>query len=188
MNLLSDPLIVYPSSIGLGLLLCGAAMHKLRDLTHFGTILRGYQMFPLRSIAFLVLLVPALEMLTGVALFVPVATQLAAMVATTLLLGYGVLLAVSLSRGTQIEDCGCSFGGAKNQTGPQNTTPLSRALIWRNLVLVLLGLNLEQGMTQRVLGAFDFAAIVFFTLIGAAMYSLANTLIRTQQSTRDFVS
>jgi len=179
-NPLVDPLVVYPSSFGLGLLLCGAAVHKLRDAGRFAVVLAGYQIFPRWLIAQLVWAVPALELLTGLGLFFSGTSQIAAMMSTTLLLGYGALLLISLKRGTPVEDCGCSFGPANHQSG----SGLSGALIWRNLVLILISLNLERGMVQRDLGLFDVTAIFLFTVIGAVFYTLANTLISTQQSTR----
>ncbi len=184
-NPLVDPFVVYPSRFGVGILLCGAAAHKLRDLSRFEAVLGGYQIFPVWLIPLLVRLVPVLELLTGVALFFSMSAEFAALVSATLFLGYGVLLFFSLRRGTLVADCGCSFGGAKNQPVNVPVTQLSSALIWRNLVLSLISMNLEQAMTQRDLGLFDVTAIFLFTLIGAAFYTLANTLISTQQSTRN---
>lgn len=184
-NPLVDPLVVYPSRFGVGILLCGAAAHKLRDLARFEAVLGGYQIFPVWLIPLLVRLVPVLELLTGVALFFSMSAESAALVSATLFLGYGVLLFFSLTRGTPVADCGCSFGGTKNQPGDVPVTQLSSALIWRNLVLSLISMNLEQAMTQRDLGLFDVTAIFLFTLIGAVFYTLANTLISTQQSTRN---
>ena len=169
-----------PSCAGLGLLLCSAAVHKLRDLAQFRSVLNGYQIFSSGLIPALTLLVPATELLCGLGLFLFLTRALAAIIATTLFLGYGALLSWSLLRATPVADCGCSFGAANNQSG----NAISGALIWRNLVLALMAMNLESGMTQRALGSFDWTAIILFTLIGTVFYVLANTLVGTQQSTR----
>jgi len=187
-NLLVDPLVVYPSRFGLGILLCGAAVHKLRDPAQFQAVLEGYRIFPAWLIPILARLVPLVELLTGLGLFLTVTSQIAAMISTTLLLGYGALLFYSLSHNIPVADCGCSFGFANNQPANRTTSQLSRGLIWRNLVLTFISMNLERNLMQRELGLFDVTAIFLFTLIGAVFYILANTLISTQQSTRNFVS
>ncbi len=177
MQLLTDPFIVVPSALGLAILLAGTALHKLRLPDDFGRVLVSYDVFPGFLVTPLKRLVPVSELLLALALFIPATHQLAALLITGLLLSYAGVMARTLSSGKQVADCGCSVGSTRHQVSPM--------LVWRNLILALIALNLARSSALRPLGYADVAAIGLLTLIGCTFYGLVNSLIGTHLSSQD---
>jgi len=177
MPIFTDPFIVFPSCLGLGLLLFGAALHKLRQPDAFVHVLLSYDIFPVSLVPILKRLVPLSELLFAMALFIKATHQLAALLIAGLLVVYAAMMALTLSRGKFIADCGCSLGSAKNQ--------VSAMLIWRNLVLAVISLNLAQPFAARPLGYYDIVATALLTLLGCTFYGLTNHLIGTHLSSQD---
>jgi hypothetical protein len=176
-NLLTDPVWVTASSLGLALLLGAAALHKLRDRAGFTRVLQNYGLLPGGLEMPLTLLLAALELATATALLLPEWRSPAALVAAALLLLYAGVMALSLLQGRRIADCGCHVS-----MQPQAVSALQ---VWRNLLLVLLALNLLQTPGARVLGLFDGLVIGGLLICGCIFYLLANTLIANQHSARE---
>ncbi|KGE67609.1 MULTISPECIES: MauE/DoxX family redox-associated membrane protein [Pseudomonas] len=174
---LHDPLVHLASSLGLAALLGGAALHKLRDRQHFTQVLSNYRLLPTRLTGMLALALPLLELLAAVGLLLSTWQPLAAGLAAGLLALYAGVLAVSVRRGTPIDDCGCHFGSRRQAP--------SAALVWRNVLLTLLALNLTVPMLARPLNWFDVVTLGFALLAGASLYLLANVLIATRTSLRE---
>lgn len=176
-SVLSDPVWVTASSLGLALLLSAAALHKWRDRAAFTQVLRNYGLLPARLEKPLTLLLVVLELSAAVALLLPAWRAPAALVAAALLLLYAVVMALSLLQGRRIADCGCHVG--------EQRQAVSTPLVWRNLLLALLALNLLQAPGSRVLGLYDGLVIGCLLLCGCTFYLLANTLIANQHSARE---
>ena len=176
-GLLTDPVWISASSLGLALLLGAAALHKWRDRAGFARVLQSYGLLFRGLDKPLTLLLAVLELATAAALLLPAWRTPAAFMAACLLLLYAAVMALSLLQGRQIADCGCHVGAQ-----PQ---AVSTPLVWRNLLLVLLALNLLQTPGARVLGLFDGLVIGVLLLCGCVFYLLANTLIANQQTARE---
>ncbi|MED5609472.1 MULTISPECIES: MauE/DoxX family redox-associated membrane protein [Pseudomonas] len=176
---LHDPLVHLGSACALALLLGSAGLHKLRDPQGFARVLDDYAaafagLLPTRLRAVLVGLLPGLELLAaGGALASPWQPWAAAPAAILLALYTAVLAGVTW-RGVAIADCGCHFGGR-----PQ---PPGRALVLRNLLLLLPALNLLAPMGERPLVWFDAVTLGFALASGVALYLLANLLISNRAS------
>lgn len=168
---LHDPLIHLFSALGLALLLGLGGQGKLRDRQGFALVLEGYgqalgQWLPAALRGVLLLLLPALELLAAVGLLCSPWLGWSAIPAALLLGGYALVLAASLGR---VEDCGCHLGARRQ--------PPAAALVWRNLLLVLMAFNLLLPMTDRPLQWLDALTLGLALMAGVAIYQLAHVLI-----------
>lgn len=175
-SLLTDPVWVSASSLGLALLLGAAGLHKLRDRAGFAQVLQHYGLLPGALVKPMTLLLGPLELLCAAGLLsawrVP-----AALLAAALLLLYAGVMALSLLQGRRIADCGCHLG--------RQSQAVSAPLVWRNLLLTLLALNLLQTPGARETGLFDALLIGALLICGGVFYLLANTLIANQHTARE---
>ncbi|UUT22911.1 MauE/DoxX family redox-associated membrane protein [Pseudomonas sp. T8] len=176
---LHDPVLHVAVSLGLTLLLGGSALHKLRDSTRFQVVLSSYRLVPSKLLRFVASVLPLIELIAALGALMSLWIPLWASLATGLLMLYAGVLAVSVRRGTAMEDCGCHFGNQRQA--------LSVELVWRNLLLALLAANLLYPMIERTLGWFDLAITFFALLTGAIFYLLANLLVATRTSQRDLL-
>ena len=113
-----------------------AAAPKLADPAAFATAIANYQAFPDALVNLIATIVPALELVGALALLTAWRRG-GALLLGGLLLGFTVLLAVSLARGLDLS-CGC-FGAAVQ------AEPVSALHLLRNVgLLALAGLVLWQ--------------------------------------------
>lgn len=161
-----DPLLDVTLRAALAAMLVWAAVHKLRDLRAFVSVIRGYEILPAGAARWFAPGFAALELLLAVALLWSPAQRIAGFALAALLASYTAAIHVNLRRGRRV-DCGC-FGPARRQ-------PLSEWLLLRNALLV--GAAVVAGLPagDRPLGAFD----VF--LAGVAVTTLALLWIATNQ-------
>lgn len=176
-RLLSDPVWLTAISAGLALLLGAAGVHKLRDTLGFMAVLQSYELLPHGLLRPVTLLLPWLEIVAAAGLLLAFRQPVVVLLAAALLLTYGAAMALSLFQGRRIADCGCQ-AGAQRQA-------VSWPLVWRNLILMLLALNLLLPPSGRTLVFYDWLVIGCVLLSGSAFYLLANTLIANQNSARE---
>lgn len=118
----------------LGMTFIYACYHKIADPGHFAKIVYGYYLFPDVSINIIAIVLPFLELVSGLALVLGIYPRSAAIVTNGMLLAFIVALSINLVRGQQF-DCGCfSF----DQTG--HTHAVEQLLI-RDIFYFLLGLH-----------------------------------------------
>ena len=172
---IDDPLVHFASAGLLALLLGLGGIQKLRNRAAFVQVLERYGQAR-GSRAVLSVLLPAMELLTAAGLLASVQIPWLAAPAALLLALYTLVLAISVWRGDAIQDCGCHFGGR-----PQ---PPSAALIWRNLLLIGLALNLLLPVAVRPLVWFDALTLVFLSISAVALYGLAHLLISNHAALR----
>ena len=103
-----------------------AARHKLHNRLEFEGIVTQYKLAPPSASAALSLMIPLCELSAAAALLL--VPSVGAGIAAVLLFVYAGGMALNLFRGRQHIDCGC--GG--------DATPLSSALVGRNLLMILL--------------------------------------------------
>ena len=176
-ELLRDPVWLTACSLGIALLFGAAGWQKLRNQAGFTVILRSYGLVPELLVRPAALLLPWLELATALGLMVPAWQPFAALLAAGLLLAYAAAMALSLLKGQRIADCGCHFG--------EQRQAVSAALVWRNLLLLGLALNLLQTPLDRTVGVYDALTVGALLVCGCVLYLLANTLIANQQTARE---
>jgi uncharacterized membrane protein YphA (DoxX/SURF4 family) len=132
--------IVLATRLLLGSLFMLAGVAKLRDRTGFQRAVDRYQLLPASLVGPFAAVLPWTEVAVGAALVVGVAIPLAAGVATVLLVGFAVAVAVNLGRGQDI-DCGCA--------GAAGGTRISWWLVARNTALAVVAASVAVVTTGR---------------------------------------
>lgn len=167
--------------IALGLMLIGAAWHKLSAHAEFAAIVADYRLLPPFTVAFVALLIPLLEISLGFAWLAGLATNIVAPLTALMFTIYGLAIAANLLRGRLHISCGCGLGRSSGEN-----QPLSWMLVARNVLLVALSLLPLLPATGRTLTATD-----WFTLIAAVpasflLYSGASQLLQNQAAIRSW--
>lgn len=176
MTILQDPLVSLTISLAFALLFALSAMHKLRSVSRFEAVLDSYRLVPQSILAVVAMVVPIMELALAIGLLIPQLRIAAALAASSLLLAYAIAMAVNILRGNVLLDCGCSFGSARQG--------VSWGLVWRNLLLSVLPLQLLIIPVDRLINGYDLVATVFAVAVAGLFYATANTLIHQQQFTR----
>ena len=94
----------------LGFAFIYASYHKIIYPAKFVEIIYGYYLFPNYLINLLAIIVPFIELFSGLALVAGIYPRSAAFISSAMLLTFSVALSINVSRGLNFE-CGCfSFG------------------------------------------------------------------------------
>lgn len=117
----------------LGLTFIYASFHKIISPAEFAEIVYGYDLFPQISINLIAIIVPYLELITGIALVAGIYPRSAAVIINGLLLGYLAALSINFIRGHEF-DCGCFSAG---QNGHSSS---SEVMLIRDAIYFILGL------------------------------------------------
>ena len=99
----------------LGLTFIYASFHKIAAPAEFAKIVYGYDLFPAVSINLIAIIIPFLELVTGLALVIGLYPRSAAIIINTLLMAYIIALTLNLIRGHEF-DCGCFAAGQSGHT------------------------------------------------------------------------
>ena len=111
-----------------------ACCHKIIAPAHFAKIIYGYYLFPDFSINLIAIILPYLELFSGLALILGIYPRSAALIVNGMLLVFIIALSINLIRGHEF-DCGCfSFGE------PGYTYSAVQLLI-RDIIYLVLGLQ-----------------------------------------------
>lgn len=118
----------------LGIIFLYASYYKIVSPSHFAKIIYGYYLFPDIFINIIAIVLPFLELFSGLALILGIYPRSAAVIINGMLLGFIIALSINLIRGQQF-DCGCfSFG----ESG--HTYTVGQLLV-RDIVFFVLGLH-----------------------------------------------
>ena len=164
-----DPVISAVCRGSVALLLAVAAIHKVRDLRAFRDAVGEYGLLPRPFVTPVAVVVPALEILAGVALLVPATRLAGASLALALIALFTGALAVNLYRGRTDIGCGC-FGPAAEQG-------LSGWLIPRNLAMAALLAPAFRAPAHRPIGALDLFVAIVGVLALTGLFFAMNRLI-----------
>jgi len=94
----------------IGITFIYASYHKIVEPAHFAKIIYGYYLFPEFIINITAIILPYLELLSGIALILGIYPRSALLILESLLFAFIVALSINLIRGHNF-DCGCfSFG------------------------------------------------------------------------------
>ena len=167
-----DPLLLKLVSIGFGLLLLLAAVHKLTALEKFRATLSAYEVLPLALIAPASILVPSIEVLLGVAWLLALQPVFVALASAVLLSAYTSAIAINLLRGRVHIDCGCGMASSAG-----SDQQLSWGLVLRNLVLIIAALTATMPASERTIGIVDYVTLIAGLLAIVLLYGAANQLL-----------
>jgi len=99
----------------IGIIFVYASIHKIAQPAAFAKIIYGYYLFPDFSINLIAILIPFLELYSGIFLLLGVYPRSASIVTSGLLFGFIIAISINLIRGHEF-DCGCfSLGRASHK-------------------------------------------------------------------------
>jgi len=111
-----------------------ASFHKIAAPDYFAKILYGYYLFPEFIINLIAIILPYLELISGIALILGIYPRSAMLILETMLFVFIVALSINLIRGHNF-DCGCfSFGE------PEYGYSVLGSVV-RNVIYFILGLQ-----------------------------------------------
>ena len=119
----------------LGLTFIYASLHKILSPADFAKIVYGYNLFPEIFINLIAIIIPFLELVTGLALIIGFFPRSAAITINGLLLAFIAVLAINLIRGHEF-DCGCFSAGQSGYSSSPKVTLL------RDIIYFILGLQI----------------------------------------------
>lgn len=167
-----DPLILKLVSIGFGLLLLLAAVHKLTLIQKFRATLSAYELLPGALIAPVSISVPIIEALLGAAWLLAIQPVFVALASAVLLASYTSAIAINLLRGRIHIDCGCSMGRSAGRD-----QQLSWGLVVRNCLLIIAALTATLPASERAVGLVDYVTLFAGLLAIVLLYDAANQLL-----------
>jgi len=171
-----DSVFIHIVSLGLFLLFVSAGFDKFKHRQAFSQVLAGYQILPVSLIPSAVVVIPLAEITLASAVLRSQST-LAVTAIAGLLAVYGVAIFINIRRGNLSLDCGCQFGEVRQS--------ISMALVYRNFFLVGATLLLLLPAVDRLLGAYDYGAIIFGVSMSALFYIIMNKLIANATTYRE---
>jgi len=123
----------------LGLTFAAASIHKIAAPAEFAKIIYGYGLFPHISINLIAIVLPFVELVTGLSLLFNFRSKAAATLIGIMLIGFILAISVNMARGHTFE-CGCFSFGSKN---PLTETKylLVRDIFFLMLCITLLRIN-----------------------------------------------
>jgi putative oxidoreductase len=132
--LLSNSWIEMAARWILGLTFIYASIHKIVTPADFAKIVYGYDLFPAVFINLIAIVIPFLELITGLALVSGLYPRSAAIIINALLLAYIIVLTVNLIRGHEF-DCGCFSAAQSGYTSSPAVT------LVRDIIYLMMGLQ-----------------------------------------------
>ncbi len=108
MKFLQNKWIVLIFRLSLGAMFIYASMDKINDPRTFSGDIRAYQIVPFGFEHFLAIILPWLELLTGLGLVIGVMVEGAALISMGLLVVFIIAISSAILRGFNIE-CGCGL-------------------------------------------------------------------------------
>jgi len=168
-----DPVITHMVAAALAMLLLVGAWQKLRDQVAFRTALEAYDILPASRLsgAFAWLL-PAAEVVAGIALVIDSTRALGVVLGAVLLTVVTAAVAVNLLRGRT--DLGCGCGGIEDEQS------LSWALVARNGVLLALLAVVSIEPVARDLLWLDYLTVAAGACALYGLYAMINQLLANQ--------
>ncbi len=140
-ELFSNKYFLLASRFILGFVFVYAGAEKISDPSGFADSINNYKIFPLFTINTCAILIPWIEVVSGLMLIFGIALKENALIINIFLIGFVVLITTSLLRGLNI-DCGC-FG-----TEGEETIGIQK--IVEDVLLLILGIQIFLFPTEEL--------------------------------------
>jgi uncharacterized membrane protein YphA (DoxX/SURF4 family) len=155
----ADPYVVAFARTLISLILIAGGISKLADISGFAELLKKYNLLPSFLTSLTAILLPVIEIITGVFLLTNLLISWASLSALLLFVIFTLAMTINIIRGNRQIPCGC-FGTASN-------VPLSWWHVGRNILFVFLSvvslsigeeyigknLSLEENLTVMIVTA-----------------------------------
>ncbi len=117
----------------LGVMFVYASLHKIVEPAYFAKIIYGYYLFPAVSINLIAIILPYIELFSGLALVLGIYPRSGTVLLNILLFAFIIALSINVARGHEF-DCGCfSFGKSDQPSSAKN-------LLTRDIIYFVMGL------------------------------------------------
>jgi putative oxidoreductase len=117
----------------LGAMFVYASLHKIIEPAYFAKILYGYYLFPANSINLIAIILPYVELFSGLALVLGIYPRSGTVLLNILLFAFIIALSINVVRGQEF-DCGCFSFGKSNQPSS------AKHLLVRDIIYFVMGL------------------------------------------------
>ncbi|MBW2623691.1 MAG: DoxX family membrane protein [Deltaproteobacteria bacterium] len=121
------PILFIPARLFLGGLFIYASIHKIMEPTEFAETIYYYQILPTQIINLLALIMPWLELATGILLLIGRFVLPSSIIVTAMLLIFGAAIGFNLARGLDFQ-CGCF--AVSDQAHNENLITFFRDLLY----------------------------------------------------------
>ena len=132
-RILSNYTLLFLARLFLGFVFLYAGIEKINDPESFVRAINNYRLLPYPFINFFAIVLPWIELVSGLLLIFGIAVKENTFIVTALLGVFVVVIIIGLFRGLDI-NCGCFVTAGGSKIGIQK--------VIENLVLILLGLQL----------------------------------------------
>jgi len=132
-RLLRNPWLELAARVMLGATFIYASYHKIIAPAEFAKLIYGYDLFPPETINLIAIIVPFVELITGIALIIGFYPQSAALILNAMLVFFILIISINRIRGHEF-DCGCF----SMQTDRLDDSP--GYMLGRNLLLLTMGI------------------------------------------------
>jgi len=129
LNFVSNKYLHLLFRLMLGFIFIFAGIEKISDLSGFSNAIYNYKLLPISFINFIAIMLPWIELTSGILLLFGVYVKENSSIIAVLLIIFFIAIAISLARGLNIE-CGCF--------GTSNGSKIGVIKLVENLVLVLM--------------------------------------------------
>jgi uncharacterized membrane protein YphA (DoxX/SURF4 family) len=131
----------------LGITFIYASYHKILAPADFAKIIYGYELFPHDFINLIAIILPCIELISGLALILGIYPRSAVLIINGMLLAFILVLSINLIRGHEF-DCGCF--SVKNAGYLSSAEPM----LIRDIIYLILGVQvfLFSGVRKGCLG------------------------------------
>lgn len=129
-NILKNEYLLLLARLALGVVFIFAGMEKISNPENFAMAIYAYRLFPEILINLLAVVIPWIEVVSGLLLLFGTGARENAVIITSLLLMFIIIILISLARGLNIE-CGCFGTASGSRVGWQK--------VLENSGLVILG-------------------------------------------------
>jgi putative oxidoreductase len=133
----NDKKIIFTSRLLLGVIFVYTGISKIIDPSSLESIINSYKMIPPSISSIIAIVLPWIELIGGLFLISGILVKQTALLLSSLLVAFIVVIAINLFRGT-FTQCGC-FGSAKNSANPLLTGIIA---IIRDVFFLILGVVL----------------------------------------------
>jgi Methylamine utilisation protein MauE len=164
-----DPVFIWVASAAAGTIFFASSLMKLRDVEIFRSAVINYRLLPQWAELPFSWAIPIAEGVSSLGMFFGPTRFWAAIALVALLCMFTLAILINILRGRDDIDCGCF--------GPVLRQKLSRWMLVRNAVVMMLVVTPLAAASDRPLGLLDVLTIVFATLVVIILYASANYLL-----------
>ena len=134
-KLMRNPWIGRAARLILGSVFIYAGYHKILAPDEFAQIVYGYDLFPNEAINLIAIIIPFIELMSGIALIMGIYTRPASIIIIGMLTAFVIAISINIIRGHEF-DCGCFSSQASQSTNSAWQT------LGRNMIFIMLGIHI----------------------------------------------